>query len=138
MYDPNATIRKFMTYAPHTIADEAMLSKAQESMRVNDVPHLPVLHDGKLVGILSERDIALAEALDGVDLRAVPVRVAMNTSVFQALPDTLLVDVLQGMAERKVGSCVVMLGSEAVGIFTTVDVCRWFAKSLKEPGERAA
>lgn len=138
MHDPQPTIRTFMTYAPHTISDQAMLSKAKEAMRTNQVRHLPVVHDDKLVGILSERDIALIEALDGVDPRAVPVSVAMNPAVYKALPDTPLVVVLEAMAERKLGSCVVMLGSEAVGIFTTVDVCRCFAESLKAPGERAS
>ena len=128
------TIRKHITMSPHTISEDAMLSVAQNLMRTQHVRHLPVLRGRLLVGLLSERDIALVEALEGVEPRAVPVRVAMRTNVYTAQPDAPLDEVLLGMAERKVGSCVVMLGEEVAGILTTVDVCTAFAEYLRGKG----
>jgi len=134
MAEPIPSIRKHITICPHTIPEDAMLSVAQKVMRTHQIRHLPVVRDGRLVGLLSERDIALVEALEGVDPRAVPVRVAMHTDVYTASPDAALDEVLLEMAERKVGSCVVALGKEVVGILTTVDVCQSFARHLQGRG----
>jgi acetoin utilization protein AcuB len=134
MADAIPTIRKHITICPHTIAEDAMLSVAQGVMRSREIRHLPVVRDGRLVGLLSDRDIAVIEALEGVDPRAVPVRIAMHTNVYTASPDAPLDEVLIEMAERKVGSCVVVLGAEVVGILTTVDVCRGFVRHLQGRG----
>jgi acetoin utilization protein AcuB len=131
MSEAISTIRKHITFCPHTISDDAMLSKAKEMMHARQIRHLPVVRDGRLVGLLSERDISMIEALDGVDSRSVPVHAAMHTDVYTASPDAPLDEVLLQMAERKVGSCVVVLGDEVAGILTTVDVCRAFAKYLQ-------
>src|SRR5437879_4833811 len=51
------TIRDYMTPAPHTIGVEQPLAVAAALMQAHHIRHLPVLHGGKLVGILSERDV---------------------------------------------------------------------------------
>lgn len=58
---------KFMTTTPHSIGVEQPLSRAHAMMREHGVRHLPVLHAGKLLGMLTERDLQLVESLEGVD-----------------------------------------------------------------------
>lgn len=127
----NLTMRDVMTPAPHSIGREQMLTTAHELMRTQDVRHLPVLHGGKLVGILSMRDLHLVETLPGTDPRTTRVEEAMTHDVFSVPPEAGLQGVALAMAERKLGSAVVMQQGRVVGIFTTVDALRVLARLLR-------
>jgi acetoin utilization protein AcuB len=70
-----------MTPSPHTIGIEQPLSVAAEPMRAHQIRHLPVLHGGKLVGILSERDVQLVSGVPSVDPAAIKVEDAMSDIV---------------------------------------------------------
>lgn len=130
MSKPIPTIQKYMTTSPHSIGVEQPLSRAHEFLREHGIRHLPVLRAGKLVGILTDRDLHLVESLQGVDPAKVLVEDAMSAIVYAVGPDALLDDVVSTMAEHKYGSAVVMQNEKVVGIFTTVDVCRALAELL--------
>jgi acetoin utilization protein AcuB len=117
-------IRTFMTRDPHSIGRDQLLSVADERMRALGVRHLPVLDGGKLVGIVSQRDLLFVETLRDVEPSQVTVEDAMTPDVYVIAPETPLVEVAEAMAEHKYGSAVVMDGGHLVGIFTTVDALR--------------
>jgi acetoin utilization protein AcuB len=121
MKTPPPTIRTYMTSSPHVIAPDATMAKAHEVMRALGVRHLPVMRDGRLLGTVSQRDLAIMETLPGVDPHEVPVEDAMATDVYTAPADAPLQHVASEMAARKLGSAVVMDGKEVIGIFTTTD-----------------
>jgi acetoin utilization protein AcuB len=125
-----ATIEAHMTKSPQSIGVEQMLSQAHAVMREHRIRHLPVLHGGKLVGVLSQRDLHLIEALSDVDPTQVRVEEAMAGAPFAVAPDALLAEVVETMAEKKYGSAVVMKGEQVVGVFTTVDALRTLAALL--------
>jgi acetoin utilization protein AcuB len=100
-------------------------------MREHAIRHLPVLHGGKLVGLITERDLRLVESLAGVDPTKVKVEDAMSTGIYSVGPDSPLDEVVATMAEHKYGSAVVMHNEKVVGIFTTVDACRALAELLR-------
>lgn len=124
MTKSSATIEQYMTRAPHSIGAEQTLARAKTVMHEHGVRHLPVLHGGRLVGIITDRDVNLVETLEDVDPRLVTVSDAMSTSVYAVTPEAPLAQVAQEMADRKYGSAVVMRGHHVAGIFTTVDACR--------------
>lgn len=124
------TIDKYMTVTPHSVGIDQPLAKAHELMREHHIRHLPVLSGGRLVGVLTDRDLRLVESLRDVDPRQVKVDDAMSTSVYAVAPDTPLDEVVRTMGENKYGSCVIMQNQKVVGIFTTVDLCRAFAELL--------
>ncbi len=115
------TIRKFMTDSPHTIGHHQTLDVAHRMMREHRVRHLPVLEAGKLVGMLSQRDLHLIETLQDVDPSATTVDEAMTTDVYITGPYAPLEEVAATMAEHKYGSAVIVDRGKVVGIFTTVD-----------------
>ena len=131
MSKPIPTIQKYMTTSPHSIGVEQPLSKAHDVMRQLGIRHLPVLHGGKLVGMLTDRDLHLVESLEGVDPTKVKVEDAMATVVYAVAPDSPLDEVVDTMGEHKYGSAVIMQNEKVVGIFTTVDVCRALAELLR-------
>lgn len=127
---PSPTIESFMTPQPMTIGLEQSLDTAASKMRELKVRHLPVLHGGRIVGIVTERDVALIETLPDVDPAKVRVEEAMTADPYLVEPQTALADVARTMAEHKYGAAVVAQGGKVVGVFTTVDACRALATLL--------
>lgn len=114
-------IAEFMTRSPHSIGVEQSIESAQNLMRKYRIRHLPVLHGGRLVGMLSLRDIHLVETFSGVDPGEVTVEEAMSADVYQVPPSTPITEVAAEMARRKLGSAVIVDDGKVVGLFTTVD-----------------
>jgi len=130
MSKPIPTIQKYMTTQPHSIGRDQKMSAAHKMMREHRFRHLPVLTGGRLVGVLSDRDLHLIETLRDVDPDQVPVEDAMTNDPYTVSPDSPLDEVVATMAEHKYGCAVVMQNNKLVGIFTTVDACRAFAELL--------
>jgi len=130
MGKPIPTIASYMTPSPHSIGVEQPLARAHTMMNEYRIRHLPVLHGGQLVGMLTDRDLSLVEALRDVDPSKVAVEDAMSSVVYSVPPDAQLDDVVRTMGQHKYGSAVVMQNSKVVGIFTTVDICRALAELL--------
>jgi acetoin utilization protein AcuB len=119
-----------MTPSPHTIGAEQTLRLASETMKEKQIRHLPVLHGGQLVGVITDRDVNLVETLSDVDPTLITVSDAMTQPVYVVAPETPIDEVVTQMANQKYGSAVVMQGRKVVGVFTTVDACRTLAAVL--------
>lgn len=132
------TVRAFMTPSPHTIGVDQSLSTAHEMMRRHQIRHLPVLQGGRLVGIVTERDLQVVEGLAGVDPGKVTVEQAMTPTPYTITPDTSLEWVALEMAEHKYGSTVVIENGRVVGVFTTVDALRALEGLLRRTRQKMA
>jgi len=120
-----------MTECVHSVGKNQTLQRAAEYMREFRVRHLPVLHGGELVGMLSDRDIVLAEGAEGgLSGKEVTVEDAMSTEPYKVAADTPLKEVLRAMAERGVGSCLVVDGPKLLGIYTSSDAVRMLAEHV--------
>ena len=128
----NVTIERFMTRAPYTIGFHQTLAAAHRLMSEHGIRHLPVLESGKLVGIVSQRDLHLIETLRGVDPGEVEVSEAMTPVPYTVSPRSSLSRVASEMAEHKYGSAVVLEKDRVVGVFTTVDALRALFSLLGE------
>lgn len=121
------TVGAWMTLQSHTIGDDQSLAEARARMHHLQVRHLPVLHGGHLVGVLSERDILVVESLTA-DLDNVHVEDAMTADPWSVEPDAPLAQVAATMAERRIGTAIVVEGGDrVVGLFTTTDALRALA-----------
>lgn len=130
MSKPIPSIQKYMTTTPHSIGSEQTIAKASAMMSLHQIRHLPVLHGGQLLGILTDRDIKLIESFADVDVTKVSVQEAMTEGPYTVSPETPLDEVVQTMAEKKYGSAVIVQNHKVVGIFTTVDACQALAELL--------
>lgn len=122
-------VREFMTPLPHTVGAEETLRKAQTLMKEYGVRHLPVKKDGKLIGIVSERN--LKEALGSLNGALLKMEDVMIPDPFHVTPQTPLDEVAGAMAEEKYGCALVQEEGRLIGIFTTVDACRALRQILE-------
>jgi acetoin utilization protein AcuB len=118
------TVVQFMTPAPHTIARHRSLAAARKMMLDMGVRHFPVLEEGKIVGLLSERDVLLVETLPNVNPTNVRVEEAMVEDVYTVTPETPIGEVVDTMITKKLGSAVVVDAERVVGVFTTIDALK--------------
>lgn len=131
------TIRNYMTPSPITIGKDQPLTLAHEVMREHRIRHLPVLERGRLIGIVTERDLHLVETLRDVDPASVKVEEAMTPEPYAISPETSLEWVVSEMAEHKYGAAVVVDGrNKVLGVFTTVDALRSLQDLLADERRR--
>jgi acetoin utilization protein AcuB len=125
------TVGDHMTSNPVTIP--ANLSLADAALRMHDhgIRHLPVIDQGHIVGIVSERDLALVMGIPGVDKERVEVTEAMTPHPYIVDPSTPLEDVVMLMHERKLGTAVIMENGEMRGIFSVIDALAALVIMLK-------
>jgi acetoin utilization protein AcuB len=122
----------YMTHSPHSIGQDQTLLQAHQLMRQHSIRHLPVLHGGKLAGVLSDRDLHLIETLRDVDPERVTVEEAMSPTVYTVSPEASLDEVVREMAAHRYGCAVIVDSSKVVGVFTTVDALTAFADLLEK------
>jgi len=117
-------VGQYMTGAPHTIERTRSLAAARELMLQHQVRHLPVVDGKTIVGVLSERDVLMLEALPGVNPPEVRVEEAMVKDVFTVPPEAPVGEVIESMIDGRLGSAIVCEEDRVVGVFTTVDALR--------------
>lgn len=125
------TIEKYMTTAPQTIGLDISLSKAKEFMNEYRIRHLPVLEAGKLVGILSDRDIKLVESFKDVDPEKVKVSEAFSPDPYITSPKAQLSAVCREMAAHKYGCALITDNDKLVGVFTWIDALNAMTELLE-------
>ena len=121
-----------MTPLPYSVALDARIAEAREVMADHDIRHLPVTDGGELVGVITQRDIALVldPELDVPFHEELRVRTVCVRGAYVVEPQTPLSTVLSEMARRRIGSALVALHGQLLGIFTVTDACRLFAEHL--------
>ncbi len=120
-----------MSTSPHSIGEDQSLRSAHEILNKHSIRHLPVLKGGKLVGMVTQRDLAVVESMKDVDPEKVMVSDVMSTDVYTVSPEAVLSEVTAEMASKKYGSAVVIDNHKVVGIFTTVDACQALTELLE-------
>ena len=121
-------IADVMTKAPRSIEPHQSIDLARQWMDDMKVRHLPVRSGGKLVGILSERDLNLVAGLQRSKDALQTVEDAMISEVRTVTDSRKLKDVAQEMIEHRIG-CVLVVGKDEslLGIFTDTDALRILA-----------
>ena len=119
-------VGKKMTKATVTITGDELLSEAQEKMRQGRFRRLPVVSDGKLVGIVTDRDL---RAHTGY-LERTKVNGAMTEKVRTVSPSTTLEEAAQIMLKLQIGGLPVVDNGQLVGIITTSDIMTAFLDTM--------
>ena len=132
-------IKIAMTPFPYSVEAGAPVAEAQAFMREHHIRHLPVTENGKLAGIVSDRDINLMLGPDFAypDGKKLRVGDVMVRDPYVVDLDTRLDEVLHHMATHHIGSALVTREGKLAGVFTTTDACRHFAEYLRDQFRRS-
>jgi CBS domain-containing protein len=129
-------VRDIMQTKLVTISAGDRLSTVEDIMRLGRVRHMPVVQGGRLVGVVSERDLlraslsVIAEHHDEerrAFLHVVEIARVMSAPPIVIGPDATVEAAALIMAERKIGCLPVVDGVQLVGMLTETDVLRWVA-----------
>jgi len=125
------TIEEFTTPDPRTVNPETSVNDVIKIFREFGFRHIPVVQEGRAVGIISDRDILLARPM-GVSeiLRAKEV---MTSNPYSVSIDTPLEDVALELSKRKFGSAMVYdRENKFYGIFTATDALNALVEILRD------
>jgi CBS domain-containing protein len=132
------TVHDIMSRQLRTLERNQTLDVAEEIMLLERIRHLPVVEEGRVVGVVSQRDLfrsALAAVLGYGQkarealLRTVRVKEVMSEPVITIAPSASVQDAARLMVEHKIGCLPVVEGEALVGLVTETDVLRCFAAS---------
>lgn len=126
-------VRNWMTPNPITISLQTTLPEANRLMDEHYVRRLPVIHKGKLVGIVTRGDIREARASTATTLSIYELNYLLDeisAKDFMAYepitvsPDAPIGEAARRMMQHKIGGLPVVEYGELVGIITETDLCR--------------
>lgn len=115
-------IVNLMTSDPATIRSHETLSKAKSIMDAGNFRRVPVVDEGRLVGILTERDLREHTGY----LESTRVDAAMRTTLITVTPYNTVEDAARLMLKHKIGGLPIVVADSLVGIVTTSDLLRAF------------
>jgi CBS domain-containing protein len=122
-----------MTAEPRSIEPSQPVLEAARLMRDEDVGSLPVTEEGRLIGMITDRDIVIRVVAEGMKPESATVGEASSRDPVSVEPDYDLSEALQLMARHQVRRLPVVEGERLVGILAQADVA--LAEKEKKTGE---
>ena len=128
------TVRDVMTENPCAIDTDKPVSYAARMLRDEDVGLAPIVEGKKLVGTLTDRDIAIDVVADGKDPESTTVRDVASTRLVTVDPDQSLDEAMRLMAEHQVRRLpIVEEDGRLVGVIAQADITKH--ASAEDAGE---
>lgn len=131
-----------MKHPVHVVKPRDSIRHARELMELHRVNQLPVVVDGRVVGIVTDRDLRDAfpsvfpTAADGEqgqpDPDDIPVEDAMSANVMALGPKDAMADAARLMRRERIGALPIVEGRKLVGILARSDVLDAFVEVLEE------
>jgi CBS domain-containing protein len=118
------SIKEVMTRDVRACEPNATVADAAKLMAQEDVGPVPIVEDGRLVGIVTDRDIVVRVVAEGRDPNATTVKEIASTDLVTVSPGDDLDEALKLLAERQVRRLPVVEGDRLVGIVAQADVAR--------------
>ena len=108
-----------------SIGPNATVIDAIRLMDEKNVGALPVVDNGKLVGIVSERDYTRKVFLKGKSSKETPVKEIMTEQLVTVNPRDSVTECMRIITEKRVRHLLVLEGADLVGILSIGDVVNW-------------
>lgn len=134
MAEMEKTVKEIMVTNVVTLARNDNLDLADDLMAMGRIRHLPVIDQGRVVGVVSQRDLfrsALAYALGYGEkgrktlLRTLRVKEVMSEPPVTVSPQTTIREAARLMVEKRIGCLPVVDGEALVGMVTETDILRY-------------
>lgn len=130
-------VRDLMVRDVKCCATYSTLNSAAQTMWENDVGCVPIVEDGRVVGMLTDRDICMASYIQGVSLKEAPVTSAMSKQVFSCKPEEDIAAAERLMREKQVRRLpVIDAEGRLAGIISLNDIAREASREVEMKKER--
>jgi CBS domain-containing protein len=131
--DPVISVADFMTKDLVTVREADDVALAESLLRLGGIRHLPVVRAGRLVGLVTQRDVLRTGESGRPAARDRPVSEVMTHEVVTVRPTTGLAQAARTMLERKFG-CLPVCDDDGklVGIVTEADFVRFAADVVRD------
>jgi len=132
--EKQGVVREIMMGSPVCLKPEDTLDLANDIISLGRIRHIPIIDEGRLVGILSERDLigATATYIFGLKqknksalLKSFAIKDVMKKRVISVGPDTEIRDAASIMQKKKIGCVPVLTDGAVIGLVTTTDILRY-------------
>lgn len=118
------SIREVMTSEVKACEPNTTVAEAAKVMASEDVGPVPVVEEGRLTGIVTDRDIVVRVVAEGRDPNSTTVREIASSDLVTVSPDDDLEVALQQLARKQVRRIPVVEGDRLVGIVAQADIAR--------------
>ncbi|HYY32467.1 MAG TPA: CBS domain-containing protein [Gaiellaceae bacterium] len=118
------SITEVMTTNVRACEPNATVAEAAKLMAKEDVGPIPVVEEGRLVGLITDRDIVVRVVANDKDPKTTTVGQIASSDLVTVSPQENLDDALTLMAERQVRRLPVVEGDRLVGIVAQADIAR--------------
>lgn len=136
-----------MTHPVVTVSPDTPITDALKLMRQEKIRRMPVVQNGKLVGIVSDKDLLNASPSSATSLSIwemnyllskITVDDVMTRDVLTVTPDTPIEQAARIMADNKIGGLPVTDNGSVLGIITETDIFKLFLELMgaRDPGVR--
>jgi CBS domain-containing protein len=115
-------VRDIMTKNPETVMPGTTIGAVASMMRDLDVGIIPVVNEGRLLGVITDRDITIRVTAAGLNPLETTVQDFMSPNPVSLSPDDKLEKARDLMSERQIRRLLVTEGDELVGIVSLGDV----------------
>ena len=115
-------VSDIMTKDPETVAPGTTIGDVARMMRDLDVGIIPVVREGRLLGVITDRDITIRVTATGLNPLETTVQDFMSPNPVSLSPDDDLEKARELMAEHQIRRLLVTEGDELVGIVSLGDV----------------
>ena len=116
------TVRDAMTPGVETVSPSQPLRDAAKLMKSGDFGSIPVVEDGRLIGVLTDRDIVVRAVAQGLDTTSAQVGEVISTGPVTIEPDQDLDEALVLMARHRVRRLPVVEQGTLVGVISQADI----------------
>ncbi|HUQ16334.1 MAG TPA: CBS domain-containing protein [Candidatus Saccharimonadales bacterium] len=117
-------VNDVMTREPETLAPSATCGEAATLMKQEDCGSIPIVDGGRLVGIVTDRDIVIRAVAAGKDPKTTPVSAVMSADPVTVSPDSDTEEVSRLMAERQIRRIPVVHQGRLAGIVVIGQLAR--------------
>jgi CBS domain-containing protein len=126
-------VRELMTSKPATVEPDSTCGEAATLMKQEDCGSLPVVGNGRLVGIITDRDIVVRCVAAGKDPKTLRVAEVMSADPITVKPDDDVARAEKVMAESQIRRVPVVEDGALVGIIVTAQIAR--SENERKTGE---
>lgn len=114
-------VEEYTTPDPVVLTEDASVDDLMLVMKNEGIRHVPILNNGQVAGVVSDRDVRVVMGLDFQEKNLVQARDIMASNPVTFSSETPLEEVVLEMSRQRIGSVIVNEDNKLLGIFTVTD-----------------